>query len=163
MRVVILFIHVQYVLQRILKDYRGTGFLTIAWFGYFPTPSPLSRQPFCLFFSCFMCLMSPIIRRRRESLVLYKSFNTFCCTRTMMKKSYLTTISAQMLSVSISICAILYPNKEIARLWQLSQSPHINYHIMNVYILGQHVQYTAKYALLPHFLTRYLLSFHGDN
>ncbi len=60
--------------------YRWPCFLAVVWFGSFPPPLPLAR---CLSFLFFLCVASRAYRRgggpnrkRRESLVLYKSSNT---------------------------------------------------------------------------------------
>jgi hypothetical protein len=65
--------------------YRGPGFLAIVWFGSSPTPLPLSCQRIVSLPSLLVTDgregrgwgRSQIIRRR-ESLVLYKSFNNLC-------------------------------------------------------------------------------------
>jgi hypothetical protein len=69
--------------------YRGPGFLAVVWFGISPTPShttsPVSKLS--LFLSLPVCRRSSLLTEkggrgrsqimgRRESLVLYKSFNT---------------------------------------------------------------------------------------
>ncbi len=66
---------------------RGPGFLAVEWFGSSPTPPPPPSAS-CLSFSVFPCVASRAywresggcarsqIIRPRESLALYKSFNT---------------------------------------------------------------------------------------
>ncbi len=66
--------------------YRGPGFLSFVYFG---SPPPLPAAS-CLSFSVFLCVAGRAywregveggrcqIIRRRESMVLYKSFNTLC-------------------------------------------------------------------------------------
>ncbi len=72
--------------------YRVPGFLAVVWFGSSPTLFPLSRQQVVsLSPSSYVSPVEPThwggggmwwgrsqIIRRRESLVLYKSFNTLC-------------------------------------------------------------------------------------
>ncbi len=150
MRVATLWIHLYS--REYWVIYRGPGFLALALFGSFPTPSPSAV-------SKIVYLSQSSWDWGYDGEKAWSSINHSILSTVLVqwwKNLIWQQLSAQMLSVSIYTCAILYPNKEIARLWQLSQSPHINYHIVNVYILGQHVQYTAKYALLRHFLTRYV-------
>ncbi len=64
--------------------YKGPGFLAVVWFGSSPTPFlPLSRQQVSLILAGRAYWRGvgggeEQIIRPRESLVLYKSFNTFC-------------------------------------------------------------------------------------
>jgi hypothetical protein len=114
-------------------------------------PPPPSHQQVCLSFSFFLGLRSQIIRWR-ESLVLYKSFNTFCCTRTMMKKSYLTTI---ICSDAVSVYFYIYTQYSIQtrKLLDCDSCPSprlINYHIVNIYILGQHVHWYSTQQNMPY-------------
>ncbi len=66
-------------------DCRGPGFLTVVWFGSSPIPSPLSRQWALLAThrkteKKRQLAGRSLIIRQRESLVLYKTWNTLCCT-----------------------------------------------------------------------------------
>ncbi len=72
--------------------YRRPGFLVIFWFVSSPIPFPPLPSASCLSFSYFLCVLSRSsfltsrgwrssqIIRQRESLVLYKLFNTPWCT-----------------------------------------------------------------------------------
>jgi hypothetical protein len=73
-----------------MNDYKGPGCLAVVWLGSSPTPFPPSTDSiFSLFLSLSVCLRSSLLTeegrggrwgtksfRTRESLTLYKSFNT---------------------------------------------------------------------------------------
>ncbi len=72
--------------QIVLNDYKGPDFLAVVWFGSSHTPSPLNssteeiQEDWEIETTCWQERVwgrSQIIRQR-ESLVLYKSFNTLC-------------------------------------------------------------------------------------
>ncbi len=74
--------------------YRGPGFLAVVWFGSSPNPPPLPRQQAVSLSRLPLCRRSRLLMRRRgwgrshnirrrDSLVLYKSFSTHCPHRCM--------------------------------------------------------------------------------
>ncbi len=80
---------IEYLTPESIVISRGPGFLEVVWFGSSPTPFPPSPLS-CLSFAVFLCVVSRAywrgrarsqIIRPRESMALYKSFNTLCLTQ----------------------------------------------------------------------------------
>ncbi len=84
----ICYAHSNYVAREYWMVYRRPGLKAIVWLGSSSTSLPLLSSASCLSFSVFLCIACRAywrerggvgqdkIIRRRESLVLFKSFNT---------------------------------------------------------------------------------------
>jgi len=94
--------------------YRGPDVLALVWFGSYPYPFPWAS---CLSFLVFLCITgrakggrewgrSQIIRQR-ESLALFRSFNTLCIVYSYVQTEQPPVLtegySARMCSVSIYV------------------------------------------------------------